>query len=171
MNSLSTKIKRIVKHACVMPWQVRRVFSKSICQSIEQTITTSEQNHRAEIRFVVEGALHVHHLLHNVSARERAVELFSSLRMWDTEHNTGVLVYALFAERQLEIVADRGISARVSQQEWDIICADMIKAFQQGQFESGVIDGLKRITDLLNKHFPDASTYNINELSNQVILL
>src|SRR5688572_29712893 len=114
---MKAKIQRMLQHARVMPWQVRRIFSKAVRQSIEETIAASEQRHHAEIRFVVETALDAGALWHNMSARDRAVELFSELRVWDTEHNTGVLVYALFAERQLEIVADRGISTRVSQTE------------------------------------------------------
>lgn len=168
---LLLQLQRLLKHALVMPWQVRRVFSKSVCQSIEQVIVDSEKGHRAEIRFVVEGTLDWSQLWHNVSARERAVSLFSDLRIWDTEHNTGVLVYTLFAEKQLEIVADRGISTSVSQCQWDEICSDMTKAFQTGEFKDGSIAGVKRISELLHQYFPQGSSYNPDELPNQVVVL
>lgn len=163
--------QRFFKHAAVMRWQVRRAFSHAVCQSIENAIATSELGHRAEIRFVVEGALDWPQLWRNLDARERAVSLFSDLHIWDTEHNTGILVYVLFAEKKLEIVADRGISARVDQQEWESICANMTKAFQVGQFKEGSIEGLKRITALLQRHFPQESSLAIEELSNQVVIL
>ena len=168
---LLSRLQRILKHAVVMPWQVRHAFSKTVCESIATAIAASEQGNRAEIRFVVEGALDWAHLWRNVDARARAVNLFSDLRIWDTEHNTGILVYVLFAEQQLEIVADRGISARVPQPEWEIICAGMTKAFQAGHFKDGSIEGLKCITALLHHHFPQHSAHNPEELSNQVVIL
>ena len=168
---LLAKAKRILTHALVMPWQVRRAFSKTVCESIAAAIAASEKGNRAEIRFVVEGALDWPQLWRNVDARTRAVNLFSDLRIWDTEHNTGILVYVLFAEKQLEIVADRGISARVPQQEWETICASMTRAFQAGQFPEGSMEGLKRIAALLHQHFPQHSAHNPEEISNQVVIL
>jgi len=168
---MKAKIQRMLQHARVMPWQVRRIFSKAVCQSIEQSIAASEQGHHAEIRFVVEASLDASALWHNMSARDRAVELFSGLRIWDTEHNTGVLVYALLAERQLEIVADRGISAKVAQAEWDAICAEMTAAFRAGQFAEGTLAGLQRIDALLDRHFPQAGARNPDELPNTVLVL
>ena len=162
--------QRFLTHACVMRWQVRRAFSKPVCHAIENAIATSELGHRAEIRFVVEGALDWPQLWRNVDARERAVSLFSNLRVWDTEHNSGILVYVLFAEQKLEIVADRGISARVAPQGWETICADMGKAFQAGQFKEGSIDGLQRITAFLHRHFPQQGAQDVEELSNQVLI-
>ncbi len=164
-------LQRILKHALVMPWQVRHAFSKPVCQAIEHAIASSERSNRAEIRFVVEGALDWPQLWRNLDARTRAVNLFSDLRIWDTEHNTGILVYVLFAEQQLEIVADRGISARVAPREWDSICAGMTRAFQAGQFKQGSIEGLTRITGLLHHHFPQDGAHNPEELSNQVVIL
>ena len=169
--TLLSKLQRILKHAQITPWQVRRAFSKPVCESIATAIAASEQGNRAEIRFVVEGALDWPQLWRNVDARTRAVNLFSDLRIWDTEHNTGILVYVLFAEQQLEIVADRGISARVPQAEWETICVEMAKAFQAGQFSEGSIAGLKRVAALLHQHFPQHSAHNPEELSNQVVIL
>ncbi len=168
---LLLQAQRFLAHARVMPWQVRRAFSRPVCQAIETAIAASEQGHRAEIRFVVEGALDWPQLWRNIDARERAVKLFSDLRIWDTEHNTGILVYVLFAEKKLEIVADRGINARVAPSEWEAICASMTKAFQAGQFKQGSIEGLNRISGLLHHHFPQGSSHNPEELSNQVVIL
>jgi uncharacterized membrane protein len=111
-----------------------------------------------------------YHLWHGCTARHRAIELFSRLRVWDTEHNNGVLVYVQFAEKQLEIVADRGISARVAQAEWDAICQEMIAAYRAGQYETGTVAGLNRMTASLLQHFPGTHK-NHNELSNKVTLL
>ena len=164
-------MQRLFQHLCVMPWRVRQIFSRPVRARIEASIAALEQGRQGEIRFVVEASLDWSELWRGVTARQRAVELFSRLRMWDTEHNSGVLVYALFAERRLEIVADRGISARVSQAEWEAICTHMGQAFHEGRFEAGTLEGLQRIEALLATHFPATAGTNPDELSNRVIVL
>ena len=95
-----------------------------------------------KIRFAVEHALDLPQLLAGMSARDRAIEVFSQLRVWDTEHNNGVLIYLLFADRDVEIVADRGIHAKVGA-GWEDICRSMEQRFRQGEFEAGVIEGIR----------------------------
>jgi uncharacterized membrane protein len=137
---------------------------------IEAEIGRSENSHRGELRFAVEVDLGVMQILRGVTARDRAVDLFSALRVWDTEDNTGVLIYLLLADRTLEIVADRGLSARVSQEIWDGIAARMQEKFARKDFEGGLVTGIQEITKLLSKHFPAASG-NQNELSNKPVVL
>ena len=164
-------VKRLIRNLLTTPLQVRRAFTASVRNAIEQSITASELHHRGEVRLVVEGSLDVLRLLRGLSARQRAVQLFSQLGMWDTEQNTGVLVYVLFAEHRLEIVADRGIAACVAQTEWEAISTGISAAFHDGQFETGAVAGVQRITALLAMHFPPASGGNPDELPNRVILL
>lgn len=164
-------IKRLVKHLLTTPLQVRKAFSKTVCGAIEQAVTTSEKHHRGEVRFVVEASLSIHQLLRGITARQRAIALFAKLGVWDTAQNTGVLVYVQFAEKRLEIVADRGISARVTQAEWDVISAEISQAFRPGAFERGAVSGLQQITNLLVLHFPPDGEINPDELPNRVILL
>ena len=104
------------------------------------------------------------------SARERAIGLFSELRVWDTEHNTGVLIYLLLADRAVEIVADRGISAKVDAQEWSRVCRQMETAFRQSNFEGGAISGVQAVTQHLAKHFP-ANGQDPNELPDKPVIL
>jgi len=137
---------------------------------IEQAIKASETAHMGEIRFVVEGALDTAPLFGGQSARERALELFSNLRIWDTEHNSGVLIYLLLADRQVEIVADRGINARAGTQVWATICAAMESAFKKSKFEDGVVQGIQAVTQQLTAHFP-ADAGNRNELPNTPLVL
>jgi hypothetical protein len=164
-------MQRVLKHVLTMPWQVRRVFSPAVCSNIEQAVTASELHHRGEVRFVVEASLDIAQLFHKCSARQRAVELFSQLGVWDTADNTGVLVYVLFAERKIEIVADRGIAACVEQAQWDAICVEMTQAYRAGQFEAGSVAGLQRITALLAAYFPPNGAGNPDELPNRVLVL
>ena len=164
------KIKRIVTHLLLTDGQVRRAFPRSTLNRIEAATNASETAHVGEIRFAVEGALDGWPLFKGQSARERAIDLFSQLRVWDTQHNTGVLIYLLLADRAVEIVADRGIHARVDAQEWNAVCRQMEAAFRQSNYEGGVLSGLQAVTQHLVKHFP-ATGHNGNELSNQPVVL
>ena len=140
-------------------------------RAIEDVIKRSETSHDGEIRFAVEAALHIVPLLSDRSARERAVEVFSHLRIWDTACNNGVLIYLLLADRNVEIVADRGIHTKVGTEEWERICREMEAAFQQGQFEEGVIAGIGAISRILQEHFPTEKTGGENELDDKPVVL
>ena len=164
------KIKRIVRHLLVTDGQVRRAFPRSTLNRIEAATKASETAHLGEIRFAVEGALDGWPLFKGQSARERAIDLFSQLRVWDTRHNTGVLIYLLLADRAVEIVADRGIHAKVDTQEWNEVCRQMEAAFRQSNYEGGVLSGVQAVTQHLVKHFP-ADGHNANELPNQPLVL
>lgn len=122
-------------------------------RAIERTIRESEASHGGQIRFAVEPALDFAALVRGQSARQRAIEVFSQLRVWDTEHNNGVLIYLLLADRDVEIVADRGIHARLGNAGWETICREMEQAFRQGRFEEGVIAGIRAVGGHLEKHF------------------
>ena len=144
---------RILRHLFTGRLAARRIFPISSLAAIEQAIKQSEISHEGEVRFAVEAALNTLPLLRDQSARDRAVEVFSQLRVWDTEHNNGVLIYLLLADRDVEIIADRGINVRVGSEEWERICREMEIAFRQGRFESGVIAGISAVGSHLQKHF------------------
>lgn len=163
-------IKRIVKHLLLTDGQVSRSFGRSTLDKIEAAIKASETEHVGEIRFAVEGGLDGAPLFKGQSARERAIELFSRLRVWDTEQNTGVLIYLLLADRAVEIVADRGIDAKVDSQEWTKVCRQMEAAFRQSNFEDGVVSGVHSVTRHLTQHFPSDS-HDRNELPDKPVVL
>jgi len=163
-------IKRIVTHLLATHWKVNRAFPRDTLIAIKKAIQTSEAAHVGEIRFAVESALDGTPLFRGQSARERAIELFSQLRIWDTEHNNGVLIYLLLADRDVEIVADRGIHAKVGSPEWEKICRTMETAFKQGNYEGGVVGGIQAVTQHLTKHFP-ASGAGRNELPDKPVVL
>jgi len=165
------QVFRCLKHIFSGPWLVRLAFPKPSLQAIEAAIGRSETSHLGEIRFVVESALEVGELLHGVTPRQRALEVFSQCRVWDTEHNTGVLIYLLLADRDVEIVADRGIHARVGEAVWARICQNMELQFRAGRFEPGVIDGIQQITVQLQQYFPVSGVENPNEILNAPIIL
>ena len=103
-------MKRILDHLIYPPWRVRRAFPAKTLKAIEDAVAASESLHRGELRFVVEAGLSFSELWRGTTARQRALAVFSDLHVWDTEDNSGVLIYVLLADRQVEILADRGIN-------------------------------------------------------------
>ena len=139
-------IKRITRHLVEHHWRVRRLFPPEVLGQIEKAIKAGEATHAGQVRFVVEGSLEGRPLFVGQSARERALDLFSQLRIWDTAHNNGVLIYLLLADRKVEIVADRGIDAKVGAVGWVKICKTMETDFKAGNFSGGVIKGIAAVS-------------------------
>ncbi len=163
-------IKRLFRHLFILPTTVKRHFPAAALQRIEKAIARSEFTYSGEIRFVVESHLNVEDIFKNISGRKRAVEVFSQFKIWDTEHNNGVLIYLLLADHDFEILADRGIHQRVGGVGWQVICQQMEVLFKQGQFEAGVIYGVEKIGEQLTQHYP-AQGKKINELPNAPIII
>jgi uncharacterized membrane protein len=163
-------IARIARHLLQHHWRRRRDFPPAILARIEQTINAGEATHSGQIRFVVEGALDGAPLFRNQSARERALDVFSHLRIWDTAHNNGVLIYLLLADRDVEIVADRGIDAKVGAEGWEKICREMETDFRAGDFERGVIKGVEAVSRELATHFRRAGG-GTNELPDAPVVI
>ena len=150
-------VKRVFRHLLMTRWRVNRAFPSGSLAAIEKAIGASEKAHTGEIRFAVEGALDGMRLFRGQSARERAIELFSQLRVWDTEHNNGVLIYLLLADRSVEIVADRGVHAKVGSQGWGAICREMEGAFGLSNYKAGVCNGIEAVAGHLGRHYPGDS--------------
>ncbi len=168
---VSVDFRRVLRHLLGGPWQVRRAFGRGCLRRIEQAIAGSERLHAGQLRFAVEAALPWQLLLRGISARARAVQLFSELRVWDTEHNSGVLVYLLLADRDVEIVADRGIDHAVGRAAWEPICREMEASFREGRFDAGAMQAISRIGALLQQHFPVAQKTSPNELPDTPVVM
>ena len=162
--------RRLARHVIAEDLAVRRAFSRGALTRIEAEIAAQELRHAGELRFAVEGGLSPVSVLRGVTAQQRARELFSALRVWDTEENNGVLVYLLLADRAVEIVADRAIHAVAGDDQWSVICASMRGHFSAGRYEEGVVSGLRAIGDRLAEHFP-ASGSPVNELPDGPVVL
>jgi uncharacterized membrane protein len=163
-------IIRFIKHTFSNPWQVKSRFSPEALRNIEKAISTSEKQHAGEIRFVVEAGLHPYEILCKKTPKKRAIELFGRLNIWDTEYNNGVLIYLLLADRDVEIVADRGIDKHVGNDGWEAICRDMEALFRKAEFEAGVLQGIAEISAELEKYFPQNGASK-NEVSNKPIVM
>lgn len=154
------------------PNPYRRHFNAQNKIQLSQIILNAEQGHRGEIRLVVETQLPFHMALTGISARHRALQWFANLRMWDTEDNTGILLYLLLAEQKIEIIADRGIAKQVSQAQWDAAIADLRTQFKADQVIAGLSTTLQGFGVLLRTHFPlDGAQENPDELSNELVFI
>lgn len=157
------RLKRISRHLLTLPGAVARALPPAAMANIEKAIARSETQHRGEVRFAAEAALDPGPLFAGQSARERALEVFSLLRVWDTEENNGVLIYLLLADHDVEVVADRGIHTRVPPGTWEEICRRMEAAFARGDFERGVIAGIDEVSRWLAQLYPGRAS-DRNEL-------
>ncbi len=164
------RLLRILRHRWFDERDTLRALGAEGVKRLETLVTESERRHIGEIRVCVESGLPLSYLWRNASARERAVAMFSKLRVWDTEHNSGVLIYLLLAERRIEIIADRGLNRQVSDDEWQRILGSMRAAFQAGQFEAGLNLAIGAVDALMLRHFAmkqgGAGSANPDELPN-----
>jgi uncharacterized membrane protein len=152
-----------------------RALPDDMLKRIKQRIAASEQRHSGEIRICVEAGLPTsylwRHFWHKVSMktimRERAVMMFSKLHIWDTAQNNGVLIYLLLAERDIELVADRGINQYVDHAEWKAIVKRLSSALHDGKFEDGLTQALEEVSAIMMRHFElKPGETNPNELPN-----
>lgn len=165
------RLARILKHGWRDGADTRRAIPPALVQQLAQQVAASERLHSGEIRIYVEAGLPMSYLWRDATPRERAIAMFGKLRVWDTEHNNGVLVYLLLAERAIEIVADRGLAARVPAQEWDGLVRGMGAAFATGRFGEGLQQAVDAVTQLLVQHFPlRTGEANPNELPDRPVL-
>ena len=163
-------IARIWRHILMNRWSLNRAFPAATLKAIQDATARNEKRHGGEIRFCCEAELDWGPLLANVSPRQRSIEVFGGLRVWDTEESNGVLIYVLLADHDIEIVADRGIHRQVGDEAWRGICNAMRAEFKAGRFEQGAVLGIEAISDLLAQHFPPRGD-DQNELSDQPVVI
>ncbi|MCI5071176.1 TPM domain-containing protein [Acidovorax sp.] len=167
---LPAALWRLARHR----WQesrTRRALPDDALLRLGARVAASEQLHTGQIRIVAESALPWSYLRRQASARERAIMLFSKYRVWDTEHNNGVLIYLLMPEHAIEIVADRGLARRVAPDEWRDVIALMATHFRRFDYEEGVAQAIEAVSSRLVRHFPrTADTAPGNELPDAPVL-
>ena len=165
------KLSRILKHRWHDERSAARLLDGAALGRLENQVAGSEKHHSGEIRLCVEASLPLSYLWRDATARERAITMFGKLRVWDTEHNNGVLIYLLLAEHAIEIVADRGLARVVPQSHWDQVLGGMRQAFAHGQFEQGLAQAVQSVDGVLAQHFALApGQVNPDELPNRATL-
>jgi len=160
-----------VFHHLIVEGSARRRFPPRVLDAIQHAIAAGERTHAGQVCCAIEGALPLAELWHGRTPRQRAEDVFGRLRVWDTERNSGILIYILLADRAIEIVADRGIAAKVDDSAWKSICTQMQQAFADGAFERGAVEGVAAACALLARHFPDGGRSERNELPDRPVVL
>jgi uncharacterized membrane protein len=145
---------RWIRHAFFTRRSLRRAFPASALARIEQAVNESEHLHSGEIRVAIEAALEPGEIWRGKAPRDRALEVFAALGVWDTAANNGVLIYVLLADRDVEIVADRGFNGRVSAETWSAVCETIRGEFQAGRFTAGVVAAIESVGRIIGQQFP-----------------
>jgi uncharacterized membrane protein len=161
---------RWFRQSLYMPWLASRCFDAAASAAIEQAVSVAEMGHAGEIRVVVEGHLPLSSALRQ-GTTGRARDLFSSLRVWDTALNSGVLLYVNLCEHRVEIVADRGINSKIEASRWQSICQSVTTKLSENQYQQGVVLGVELIGITLNEFYKVLESEAGNELSNAPIFL
>jgi len=164
------RIARIFRHLFWPAWRVRRHFDAAALTAIRNAIADGETRHDGELRFAAEGGLPWSYLARNAAPRERALMAFAKLGVWDTAANTGVLIYVGLADRDVEIVADRGVAHAVGAARWQAICTAMEQRFAAGDWHGGALEGIAAIHDALAKVAPPRAGKG-NEVPDRPVLL
>jgi Predicted membrane protein len=146
--------KRWFRHIFHSRRKLAQAFPVQVLAAIERAVAESEREHGGEIRFAVEAALEPGEVSAGKTPRHRALEVFATLGVWDTEANNGVLIYLLLADHDVEIVADRGLNGKVSAAEWSAVCDAMEQDLRAGRFEAGAVQGIRAVGRLLARSFP-----------------
>ncbi|MDY6946049.1 MAG: TPM domain-containing protein [Pseudomonadota bacterium] len=159
---------RLTRHVFMPRRSLQRAFDAAALSAIEKAIADTEKTHGGEIRVALEASLDPVELFSDLTPRQRALQAFAQLGVWDTELNNGLLIYVLWADRDVEIIADRGFNGRVSSQEWSDVCHRMEQLFSQQSAAEALIGGIQAAGVLISRHFPGADR---NELPDRPVLL
>ena len=169
---LTKRLLRALRHLWLDAADARRLLPTEACARLEAAVQASEARHLGELRLCVEAGLPWGALRQGLDARQRALELFSTLRVWDTAHNNGVLIYLLLADQRIEVVADRGVSAHVTTETWQALADRLGTALRQGQPEPGLLAAIEQGSALLRQHHPNPQgAPRTNELPDAVVLI
>lgn len=169
------RLKRFLKHRWLNEASTRRHLPPDLLRRLEQRIQASERRHSGEIRICVETSLPLNYLYRDAPTatlvRERALEMFAHMRIWDTANNNGVLIYLLTVEHAIEVVADRGLNEWMDAKAWKRLVLEMGSAFKRGDYEGGLTHALEEVTAVLAQHFPlGAGESNPNELPDSPVI-
>jgi uncharacterized membrane protein len=161
---------RLMRHLTSTALRTRMLFSTSVLAQIEAAVAEAERQHSGEIRFAIETSLPLPSVWRGLTPRARALQVFAHLHVWDTHANNGVLIYVLRADRAVEIIADRGISARVSEAEWQGLCREVESQYREHRYAQGSVAAVAGAARLIGQHFAPGGS-GVNELPNQPVLL
>jgi len=168
-EQVQPSLKRWFKHFLYIS-SMHNYFNKNDRIQIAKAVQHAEKGHVGEIQVVIEGHIPCSQAYHQ-NTRLRAQQLFAELGVWDTELNSGVLLYLNLCERKVEIVIDRGLKNATQTEIWDQICQRIVYQLAQKQHLEAIKSGIGEIGQVLDHYYFNLKIDNKNELPNEPILL
>ena len=168
-ESVEPSAKRWLKHFFYVS-SAHRYFNKQDRQEIARAVQQAEKGNIGEIQVVIEGHIPCSQAYYQ-NTRLRAQQLFAELGVWDTELNSGVLLYLNLCERKVEIVIDRGLKNATQTETWNKICQNIVVTLTQKEYLRAVIGGVNEIGQVLDQYYVKTDLYDENELPNEPIIL
>lgn len=176
-------VARLLRHRWLDHTDAARAVPPPLADQLRRRVAASEQRHTGEVRICVEGGLPTSYLWRHLRdrvpmqtiVRQRALMMFSKLRVWDTTHNNGVLIYLLLAEHAVELVADRGVARHVDPAVWQDVVTHLSEKLREGEFEDGLTQALEEVSAVLVAHFPETESADVaarepNQLPDEPVL-
>jgi uncharacterized membrane protein len=165
-------VARMLSHLYFETRGVSAIFERASLKHIEKAIAASELTHSAEVRVAIEASMPLRLLWRGISPHKRALEIFSLLKVWDTEANNGVLIYIDLADHAVEIIADRGVAKHIEQAYWNELCSQMVAGFSEGKFEPSTLAAIEKLGRRLAAIYPvKPGDKNPNELPDLPVLI
>ena len=169
MTTAQKSIKRLFRQLAFVPFLHNRWLTKAVKKNLTEKIQQAEIGHLGEIVLVIENNLPIYQA-YQYDCHQRALDIFSMQKVWDTQNNTGVLIYVNLCEKDLQIVADRGINQKVDSEIWQMLCKATLNDFKQGNFQLGLSKLIEEIGQILQT-YDACDDINGNELANEVVFL
>ena len=182
---MPAQLTTFLKHLWLDADDASRLVTPPVLKTLTERVAASEQRHSGQIRICIEASLPLSYLWRvgrerslTAVIRDRALMMFSKLRVWDTAHNNGVLIYLLLAEHAIEIIADRGMALHISPAQWTDLVSQMGEDFKTRSYQEGLTRAIDYVSSELVQHFPHLSEEGLlggghrdNELPDTPVLL
>jgi uncharacterized membrane protein len=146
-------LKRLIANLFTGSWHAHRALNKESCDRVTAAVSEAEKTTSAQIKVVVEASLHITDILRGQTARDRALEVFGLERIWDTSENNGILLYLLLAERDAEIVVDRGLHLKVDPDSWKKVCSLIENRASTQGLADALIEAVYALGEVARAHF------------------
>lgn len=141
----------------------KEIFSEQEKEQIVNAIQTAERQTSGEVRVFVES--HCRYM----DPVDRAIEVFATLKMEETEQRNAVLIYVALKDKQLAVYGDSGIHERTGDDLWKSSVNQMLSHFNKENYAEGISQVVGEIGSALHDHFPYDKDTDKNELPDDII--
>ncbi len=141
----------------------KQFFSAEEQRQIVDAIRQAEKATSGEIRIYVESKNPF------VDPLDRAKEIFFNLKMQETDHRNGVLLYMAMDHHELALFADEGIYQKAGAEYWNNEVKQMVAGFTRDNIGDSIERCILHIGQTLKEKFPYEATTDKNELPDDIV--